>query len=261
MPQEFWVLYDPNKKLQTDKMSDEDTQFSLMKMKTKEINGFLIWKSSWPKWRKLKDFLDSDDSPFMSTFLNTGGSEEKDSGASSLPMKPVDPETENRIKASFSSVQLEEVQLSQAFTEEQFNAEQLENSDHTAKPTLNFKSIDRSTAFSKTNKDDKFKIELLLINTKGTMFRTIAKNISLSGTFCERIVPNEFHNSPFDLIIINSIGSDERTKRITLKARVVITDSSLYLEYVSPTDEQKATLRSILDQYIQASKKLSSEMS
>lgn len=45
------------------------------------------------------------------------------------------------------------------------------------------------------------------------------------------------------------------------KARVVITDSSLYLEYVSPTDEQKATLRSILDQYIQASKKLSSEMS
>ncbi|AGH95304.1 hypothetical protein [Pseudobdellovibrio exovorus] len=261
MAQEFWVLYDPNQKLQTEKMSDEETQFSLMKMKTKEINGFLIWKNSWPKWRRLKEFLDSDDSPFMSTFLNAGGNDDKGNSASSLQMKPVDQETEKRIQASFSSVQLEEVKLSHALTGEQFSAEQLENSSETAKPTINFKNLDKSSAFSKSNKEDKFKIELLLVSPKGTMFRSIAKNISLSGTFSERIVPDEFHHSPFDLIIINSIGTEDKTKRITLKAKVIITDSSIYLEYINPSEDQKAALRTTLDQYVQASQKLSSQMS
>lgn len=262
MAQEFWVLYDPNQKLQTEKMSDEEAQFSLMKMKTKEINGFLIWKNSWPKWRRLKEFLDSDESPFMSTFLNSGGSEDKGNSASSLKMKPVDQETEKRIQASFSSVQLEEVKLSHAVTGEQFSAEQLENSSDTTKPSsLNFKNLDKSSAFSKSNKEDKFKIELLLVSPKGTMFRSIAKNISLSGTFSERIIPDEFHHNSFDLIIINSIGTDDKTKRITLKAKVIITDSAIYLEYVSPSEEQKAALRITLDQYVQASQKLSSQMS
>ena len=225
-----------------------------MKMKTKEINNFLIWRNDWPKWKKLKEFLTSDDSPFMSTFMGGGSPDENSSGPSSIKMKPADPETQNKIQASFSNVQLEEVKLNHVFTGQQFDADQIDES--VAKSGLDFKGLDKQNAFSRTNKDDKFKIELLLVHPKGAMFRSIAQNISLSGTFSERIVPDEFHHAPFDLIIINNLMTDAKHKRLTLKARVLITDASIYLEYVSPSDEQKAALREILAQYVQVQKNM-----
>lgn len=258
MSNEFWVLYDPQQKAQSDKMSTEDAQFSLMKMKTKELDNFLIWRNDWDKWKKLKEFLNSDDSPFMSTFIGGKSSgPQDDSAPSTIKMKPVDSETEKKIQASFSNVQLGEVKLAQAVTSPQFDAEQLEQSSSATSPSsIDFKSIGKTNAFGKTNKDDRYKIELLLVHTKGNMFRSTARDISLSGTFSERIVPDEYHHAPFDLIIINNIVSDNRFKRMTLKARVVITDSSIYLEYVSPTDEQKQNLHGMLEQYVHALKQL-----
>lgn len=259
MSSEFWVLYDPQQKAQTDKLSTEDAQFSLMKMKTKELDNFLIWRHDWPKWKKLKEFLASDDSPFMSTFIGgKSNGPQDDSAPSSIKMKPVDTETEKKIQASFSNVQLKEVELGQAVMAQQFDADQLEKAvDSKQQPSsVDFKSIGKGNAFSKSNKEDRYKIELLLVHPKGNMFRSTARDISLSGTFSERIIPDEFHHSPFDLIIINNIVTENQYKRLTVKARVVITDSSIYLEYVTPSDEQKRNLHGMLDQYIQALKQL-----
>ncbi len=261
MSNESWVLYDPNQNAQTDKLSTEQAQFSLMKMKTKEINNFLIWRSDWQKWKKLKEFLTSDQSPFMSTFLQKAPTRdsEDNSSTSTIKMKPVDKETEKIIKASFSSVQLEEVKLSEltGVGHSQFDGDALSTENTNVNADLNFKNLDKNP-FSKSNKDDKYKLELLLIHPKGSMFRTIAKDISLSGTFCERIVPDEFHHSSFDLVVINNFISDSRHNRLTLKAKVLITDSSIYLEYISPTAQQKETLRAILDYYIRSTQKINS---
>ncbi|MBY0554996.1 hypothetical protein K2P97_10745 [bacterium] len=259
MSNDFWILYDPRNKTQTEQLSTEQAQFSLMKMKTKEINNFLIFKSNWDKWQKLRDFLTSDNSPFMSTFFGKSSSSEEVDTPSSLAMKPVDKETEKKIQASFSNVTLEEVDISKMSSggQQQFDGDQL-NTESDVKSTVSFKGLDSKTAFSKSNSpEDKFKIELLLIHPKGAMFRTIARDISLSGTFADKIVPDEFHHTVFDLVIINNFIPDAQYKRLNLKAKVQITDSAVYLQYSGMTEPQKQNLRSILEYYVRSLKKLS----
>lgn len=259
MSNEFWVLCDPHSKTQTEKLSTEDMQFSLMKLKTREINQYLIWKNSWPQWKKLKDFLNSDDSPFMSTFQNDKEETSEANLKSSLKMKPVDEETAQRIKSSFSTVQLEEVDLKHILgssTSTQFDADQLANAE-TVRANVSFKALDKSNSIGQRSAvDSKYKIELLLIHSKGNMFRTIAYDISLSGTFSEKIIPEEFHHEPFDLIIINNFINDEAHKRLTLKAQIVTTSSSVYIQYINLNEQMKNSLRAVLDYYVRALKKI-----
>lgn len=260
MSNEYWVLYDPKNKTQTEQLSTEQAQFSLMKMKTKEINNFLIFKSDWEKWQKLRDFLTSENSPFMSTFFGKSNAVEEPDAPSSIPMKPVDQETEKKIQASFSNVTLEEVDLSKMSTSDQsqFDGDQL-SAESDVKSTISFKGLDSKTAFGKSNsQEDKYKIELLLIHPKGTMFRTIARDISLSGTFGDKIVPDEFHHTVFDLVVINNFIPDAQYKRLNLKAKVQITDAAVYLQFNGMSDLQKQSLRSILEYYVRSQKKLSS---
>jgi hypothetical protein len=88
------------------------------------------------------------------------------------------------------------------------------------------------------------------------MFRSVAKDISLSGTFSERIIPDEYHHNPFDIIVITNFINDDEYKRLTLKAQIVITDASIYLEFVNLTDVQKEKLRAVLTFYVRAVQKL-----
>lgn len=260
MSNEFWVLYNPSQKTQTDKFTSEQIQFSLMKMKTKDINIFLIWRSDWQKWKKLNEFLASDESPFMNTFINSNSL--LDNADSNQPlaikMKPVEKETAALITASFSNVQLEEVRLKDVnnTSEQQFDGDNLTSDAVNVNSNLNFKSLDKFNAFAKNNKEHKFKLELLLIHPNGTMFRTIAKDISLSGVFGERIIPDDFHHTVFDLVIINNFITDDRYNRLTLKTKAVVTGASIYLEYVKATELQKESLRAILEYYVRASKKI-----
>lgn len=256
----FWVLYDPNKKSQTEKLSQEEAQFTLMKMRTREVNDFLIWRSDWQKWKRLKEFIDSDASPFMSTFMNID-KEKKNSRTkqSAIKMKPVDAETENVIRASFSGVQIEEVKINNVVStgEQFFDSDQLADKKAGVSSGLNFKGLNKSNALSnKGSEEDKYKLELLLINPREIMFRTFAKDISLSGTFCERIIPDDFHHSNFDLVIINKFIPDNQFNRLTLKSKLIITGNSLYIEYLPMAKEQKESLRAMLEYYVRAQKKL-----
>lgn len=259
MKQDIWVLYDPHNKSQTEKMPTEDMQFSLLKLKTRHINQYLIWKNEWPKWKKLNEFLDSDDSPFMSTFLLKGNDKDVNTEAKSpLNMKPADAETAQLIRDSFSSVQLEDIGLDKilAHNRVSFNAEEFaENAPLDVKPQLNFKNLVKGNNQTQQADQNKNKIELLLIHPKGTLFRTSAHDISLSGTFTEKIVPDEFHHSVFDLVIVNNLIKDDQLKRLTLKAKVLITDTSIFLQYVEMTEAQKNSLRAALDYYVRSMKK------
>lgn len=257
----FWVLYDPNKKTQTEKLSQEEAQLTLMKMRTREVNHFLIWRSDWPKWKRLKEFIDLDSSPFMSTFMDIDKEKQNSQQQSSLKMKPVDAETESVIKASFSDVKLEEVKLSNVVSagEQFFDSDQLANKKSGVSAGLNFKGLNKTNMLSnKGSEEDKYKIELLLINPREIMFRTFAKDISLSGTFCERIIPDDFHHSDFDLVIINKFIADNQFNRVTLKAKLIITGNSLYIEYLPMAQAQKEALRAMLEYYVRSQKKVRS---
>jgi len=263
MSNEYWVLCDPHSKTQTEKLSTEDMQFSLLKLKTREINLYLIWKNDWPQWKKLKDFLNSDDSPFMSTFQNSAEDAVEANPKSSIKMKPADDETVRQIQSSFSTVQIEEVDLKNILsspTGAQFDVEQLVSTE-AVKANLSFKGLDKSNALGHGRSTDKMhKIELLLIHSKGTMFRTVAYDISLSGTFSEKIIPEEYHHDIFDLIIINNFISDEAYKRLTVKAQLVTTSSSVYIQYIQLNDQMKNSLRAVLEYYVRAQKKIATSV-
>ena len=256
---ERWVLYDPLKKEQSEELSTEEAQFILLRLKTKFINNFLIWRGDWPKWKKLNDFLADPQSPFMNTFMSYPDDKKVDERPAPLRMSPADENTVRRVQASFSDVTPSEVNLRELFVgkAEDFDPEKLDSSGDGKgnKVNVNFKTLNKSTAFSTNAIVNKNKIELLLIHHKGHMFRTTARDISLTGTFSDRIIPGEFHNSLFDLIIINNAISDDEFKRITLKSKIVITDSNVYIQYVSPTDQEKDALRAGLEYYMRAAKK------
>ena len=269
----LWVLYDPTKETQSDKLTTEEAQFILLRLKTKFINDYLIWREDWPKWKKLNLFLESDESPFMNIIANRASDSGSDKKIEKSPVKmsPANKETVENVRTSFefSDVQIKELGMNeifgttnnQPFDGDQFSADQatLEQDKNSAdaKPDLDFKSLNKQTAFGKRSADDKYKIELLLIHPKGGMFRGSAQDISLTGTFCEKIIPSEFHNCTFDVIIINNFINDDDYKRLTLKGNVVITDSRAYIKYLNPTDEQKNILRAGLDYYVRSLKKLS----
>ena len=269
----LWVLYDPTKETQSEKLTTEEAQFILLRLKTKLINDYLIWREDWPKWKKLNLFLESEESPFMNIIANGTSDSHSDKKIEKPPVKmtPANKETLEKVRTSFefSGVQIKEIGMNEIFghTKNQpFDGDQF-SADHTslendkpsedAKPELDFKSLNKQTAFGKRSADDKYKIELLLIHPKGGMFRGSAQDISLTGTFCEKIIPSEFHDCTFDVIIINNFINDDDYKRLTLKGSIVVTDSRTYIKYVNPTEEQKNILRAGLDYYVRSLKKLS----
>jgi hypothetical protein len=253
-----WVLYDPIKKEQSDELSTEETQFILLRLKTKFINNFLIWRDDWDKWKKLNEYLASEDSPFMSTFGSTPDDGMVSEKPAPLKMKSASEDTISRVRASFSDVTVDEVNFrAVAAKPEEFDPDQIDFNKKTDPKSVNFKKLAESGGSYSTNAlDNRYKIELLLIHHKGQMFRTTAKDISLTGTFSDRQIPPEFHDSLFDLIIINNVIKDDEFKRITLKSQIVVTDSKMYIKYVSPTDEEKNALRASLDYYTRAIKKI-----
>jgi hypothetical protein len=271
----LWVLYDPTKETQSEKMTTEQTQFVLLKLKTKYINDFLIWREDWPKWKKLKYFLASKDSPFMNVIPNAINENEKiqtknSKESSLLKMTPAENETKERVRSSieFSDVKLKEVGLSEVFgnTSQQFDGDQFsienasdDNNIKLEKSDIDFTSLNGNPSPGGRASSDQYKIELLLIHPKGGLFRTAAQDISLSGTFCEKIVPGEFHTCIFDLVIINNFINDDDYKRLKVKASIVVTDSKIYIKYEKLTDLQKNTLRAGLDYYLRSLKKLNSQ--
>jgi hypothetical protein len=249
-----WILYDPTKETKTELLTTEEAQFIILRLKTKSLEDYLVKRDDWPQWKKLNIFLESPESPFMNTVpLVT----EKEEGAAPKPKVTSD--------AGFSSVRLENVKIEDAFGDhkQQFDGDQL-SQDSTKSPAVNFsfKNLNKANAFSpKKNSDDAFKIELLLIHPNGEMLRTVASEISLTGTFCDKLIPGSFHNGNFDVIVINNVINDDEVKRLTLKGKIVVTDSKTYIQFINMTEEQKNALRAGLDYYMRTVKKFKKENS
>ena len=244
-----WILYDPAKETKTEMLTTEEAQYIILRLKTKAIEDYLIMRDDWAGWKKLNIFLESPESPFMNTLPLASENEN------------IKSDKNKAANIGFSTVHLEDVSLKDAFGnhKQQFDGDEFsENiSSGATEVNINFKSLNKVTAFStKRATEDAYKIELLLIHSNGEMVRTVAQDISLTGTFCEKIIPASFHNGTFDVIIINNVINDDDFKRLTLKGKVVVSDSRTYIQYVNISDDQKKSLRAGLDYYLRAVKKL-----
>ena len=250
----IWALFDPNRETISGELSTEEAQLAIASLKSKYLNRYLIWNGDWTNWKLLNEFLRSSECPF--TDYSNSLEDNKDNNiefekTKALFMKSVEPRKSLRIQSTVSEMNTNIVELKSLVfkSKRQFDGDDLVLENTNSSLNLNFSSLSISNPFKKINITDKYKIQLLLIHPQGHIFRTTAKDISISGAYAERIVPQEFHNGIFNIIISNNLLATGQRKQICLNCKVVSHDGSVYLQYVKPNIDQFGLLRSILSDY------------
>ena len=242
-----WVLFDPEKNQKSEVMSTEDMQFSLLKLKTKHIERFLIWSSHDENWRNLRVFLDSDQSPFMKTFLLIGQNRKKrqeESDEHTVKMSEVTETDKQTILSSYSTVELNETHIPNQSTsvgQKQFDGDNMNLNPEQIK--IDFKSLQK-------NEKNNFKIEALLSTKKGHLFKTSFCNISMNQAESEKLVPSEFLNTEFDVLIINNFIPDPQLSRVKVKGTIIQSDTAQMVVFGFEKAETKQTLKSLLSYYL-----------
>lgn len=250
----LWILFDPKRETQSERLTTEDAQFAIQRLKSKYLNRYLIWNNAWTKWKQLNEFLRSDESPFTNNYnslADTGNPLEYEK-TRTLLMKLVEPREALKIHSTISEINTNIVEIKNLVpkSKKQFDGDDLSTDDSEEPPlNLNFSSLSISSAFRRRNTEDKYKIELLMMHRKGLIFRTTAKDISLTGTYSERIVPNDFHNGEFEMIIINNLIEKGEHKQIKFKCQVIFHDGITYIQYIKPNIFQIKLLRKVLSEY------------
>ena len=250
----LWILFDPKRETQSERLTTEDAQFAIQRLKNKYLNRYLILNSTWTKWKQLNEFLRSEDSPFTNNYNSLADTENplEYEKTRTLLMKLVKPREALKIHSTISEINTNIVEIKNLVpkSKKQFDGDDLSMDDAEEPPlNLNFSSLSASSAFRKRNTEDKYKIELLMMHRKGLIFRTTAKDISLTGTYSERIVPNDFHSGEFEMIIINNLIEKGEHKQIKIKCRVIFHDGITYVQYIKPNIFQLKLLGKVLSEY------------
>lgn len=270
-------------------MATSDAQASILKMRPQDVERFLIWTAGWQNWQPLKNYLESDQKNFVSTFTvsskngkteatvkamikevleNTQVTDHTRTNAhTQASFRATKGKNEDTVTKSYSSIRLEEETISRIVRQEQaeleisatdvksFDIEEL-NWSKPEKPKLDFSKIAPKT-MSKRDLRHVLKIEILLISSKGKTFRSRSKNISLSGSLLEDTIPFDYYDSVFDVVIINTQVKDQTKSRVKMSASVVskVGNLSQRIQYVNVTIKQKMDLQFMLEEYIEAQKK------
>ena len=263
----LWVFYDTLSKTQSNPIPTEDAQMSILKMRPQQIERFLIWTAGWESWKHLKEYLESNQKNFVSTFtipipktrFETATAVIKEIIGNIQPVKSQTNSTRKEVTRSYSNIHLNDDTFSQIDKQEptfgitDFNGNEA-SYDNIQKSTLDFSKI--NNRFQRRRQKE-LKIEVLLINTKGKTFRSRSKNISLSGSFLEDTIPFDYYGTKFDVVIVNTQSEDQSKSRIKLSGTIKDNNSALThrLHFCDMTANQKETLKSLLEDYLETQKK------
>ena len=105
-----WVLFDPERESQSERLTLQEAQFVIQRLKPKQVNTYLVWRNDWSKWRKLNDFLASSESPFINTSA-TILAQNVDEKTKTLVMNPVSTAEAFKIQHSLSKINTNIVEL------------------------------------------------------------------------------------------------------------------------------------------------------
>jgi hypothetical protein len=241
----IWVFFNSQSGKQTKPMSTLQAQMAMLTFKAKELKDIFIWTPGWEDWQNVDAFLKSEQTFFVLSHppkpvreTRTGIKHEGKSKSTRHPSdEKADGETETDIGAiTKTDVRYTKVDVSGKVPEadktdygyyhQDFNGHDLDLSKIRKLPKVNVKI--KVPKASDLNDDENrriairhnFKLVVVLI-TKEKSFRTYSKNISLGGTLLEDMIPVDFLNKPFDLIIINRFESDPKNRRLLFKAKIV----------------------------------------
>lgn len=195
-----WCFYDPETKTKTADLSIDEAQMTILKMRPKDINRFYFSRSDESAWKPLKILMISSASPFAGLALLTNMTDKTESAVNTkLKMQPVDQGTQDEIERTFT------------------------NSCIDAQKTL---------AAANFKKPTTKKIDLVLMNKQGMIFRAAAVNPTPEGSLCDKVIPTHFHNSIVEVVIINSAATNKFFEKIKLNAKVLTTGNGQYLEFI-----------------------------
>ncbi len=279
---QMWVFYDSIAKIQSNPLSRDEAQSTILKIRPQTIDRFFIWTQGWQNWQPLKNYLESDQKVFVSTFTISRSNEEKKQAlakeifeqtatqtltATAFPHNEK-PQAEEHTHTgtgtntkSYSQIMLNEETISRFLKIEQqeeffgqFNADEITFSN-IKKPALDFSKILNKNLDSRSPRHE-LKIEVLLISPRGKTFRSHSKNISLSGCLLEDTMPFEFYDTVFDIVVMSSLNKDPKKARVKLQGKAVVASGtrSQRLQYHNETAEQKTNLQNLLEEYLQATK-------
>lgn len=268
----LWVFYDSISKIQSNPLSTDDAQSTIMKIRPNSITRFFIWTQGWQNWQPLKSYLESDQKVFVSTFTISKTNEETLTAAfreiteltqtqthTSFPHEQTNTNTGTGSgTGTYSKVRLDEDTISRLVKIESpknFDGDEITWSN-VKKPDFNFSKVLNKSMGKREARHD-LKIEILLISKRGKTFRSKSKNISLSGALLEDTIPFEFYDTPFDLVVLSTLTKDPKKARVKLEGVTigeVKGSRTQRIQYNSPSDDQKKMLQSLLEEYIEAKK-------
>lgn len=210
-----WCFYDPETKTKTADLATDEAQMTILKMRPKDINRFYFSCSDDSAWKPLKLLMTSSTSPFAGLALLTSMGAEKAAQPVANPklkMHPVDRGTQDEIERTFT------------------------NSCIDSNKTL-------AVSFKKPLAH---KIEIVIMNKQGMIFRANAVNATQEGTLCDKVIPNHFHNTILDVVIINSLATNKFFEKIKITGKIATTGNGQYLEFSFSASPASDALRSQL---------------
>ncbi|MCX7977452.1 MAG: PilZ domain-containing protein [Bdellovibrionaceae bacterium] len=257
---QIWVIYDRVTEKQSKPLSTLQTQKVLLSLKIKDLSRYLLWTPGWQQWISLEDFLNSDQDIFVvSPAPKPSKHEEQKSNIEETITQIINTNSEAKDGQGFTEI-IEGIpplkSQDYGYFHDDFRAEYIDL-DRQNRPTINLPRTSQPPRERRGSERHELKIEIILVTKSGRAFRTFSRNISLSGTLLEDEIPKQFLNQPFELHIINKFEKDPKKGRVKFQGRVVgdFADPRR-LMFVDPDKETIQRLDALLQDYLQATKKL-----
>lgn len=205
-----WCFYDPETKAKTADLPTDEAQMTILKMRPKDINRLYYSRSGEHSWKPLKLLLSSSASPFAGLTMLTAMTNQADHSVANanLQMQPVDKNTQDEIERTFTNSCID--------TQKTLTA-------HFNKPTPQT-------------------IDLVLMNSRGMIFKTTAVNPSAQGTQCDKEIPPQFQNTMLDIVVINSIATNKFFEKIMIQGKVIHKSKIQYLEFSFSSESIRSQL-------------------
>jgi len=269
MANKTWILLDNLTKIQSQPISLDDLKLAIARLPKHEYIRYFIWTTGWQNWQPLNEYLESDQKTLSVTLqsvtdlknptpLNQNDNtltQTKLDFTSSQNEKTVHHENTYSAQSSLTYATTSDYQKpdKNLINKNDYNGDLIEAKAPTVNH-LNFKSI--NDPYHARSERHEFKIEILLINKKNKTFRSFSKNISLSGTLLEEVVPIDFYDDNFDLVVVNRNPTNTLNARVQLRAEVIKNEGlTQRITFISMTPIQKQRLKDLLNDYINQQKK------
>lgn len=277
MGAKVWILLDNLTKIQSQPISSDELQSAISRLPTHEFTRYFLWTSGWQNWQPLNEYLESDQKT-LSVAVHSPTEVKSSKQQSSTPTQHnsaliSQEKTLTQTKLDFASDSQDTVHVEKSMTDATLSdyskhnhIKQPVHNDYdselisTKAPTvnhINFKNI--NDPYRNRSERHEFKIEIILISKKNKTFRSFSKNISLTGSLLEEVIPIDFHDDQFDLVVVNRNPTNTLNSRVQLRAEVIKNEGlTQRLTFINVSQVQKQRLKDLLNDYITQQKKLKS---